>query len=98
MSHVQDLIIDKAYIGGQWRDADRHFSVTNPATGETLAEVPDLNAEEVREAIGAADAACAGWKRTSLSPKAPLNASRLCSSVRSARANTGSRWLKRWPM
>ncbi|KJZ14072.1 MULTISPECIES: NAD-dependent succinate-semialdehyde dehydrogenase [Halomonas] len=72
MSHVQDLIIDKAYIGGQWRDADRHFSVTNPATGETLAEVPDLNAEEVREAIGAADAAWAGWKRKTAKERSAL--------------------------
>ena len=72
MSHVQDLIIDKAYIGGQWRDADRHFSVTNPATGETLAEVPDLNAEEVREAIGAADAAWADWKRKTAKERSAL--------------------------
>ncbi|MEE3214194.1 MAG: aldehyde dehydrogenase family protein, partial [Pseudomonadota bacterium] len=72
MSNAQDLIIDKAYIGGQWRATDRRFSVTNPATGAVLAEVPDLGADEVKEAIGAADQAWAGWKRKTAKERSAL--------------------------
>ena len=50
-----DILIDRAYIGGQWRDSERRFKVTDPATGETLAEVPDLGAADARDAIAAAD-------------------------------------------
>ena len=38
------------------------FKVTNPATGEVLASVPDMNREDVRKAIDAADAAWPAYR------------------------------------
>ena len=72
MSAEPQLLIDKAYVGGQWCDGARRFAVTNPATGETLAEVPDLDAEEAREAVSAASAAWPAWKRRTAKERATL--------------------------
>ncbi|MCE8019517.1 NAD-dependent succinate-semialdehyde dehydrogenase [Halomonas sp. MCCC 1A11036] len=67
-----EIFIDKAYIDGQWRDADRRFSVTNPATGETLASVPDLTADDARAAVAAAEAAWPAWRRQPVKQRAVL--------------------------
>ena len=42
----------QALIGGAWCDADNGaaFDVTNPASGERLARVPDMGAAETRRA------------------------------------------------
>ncbi|MGM0982377.1 MAG: NAD-dependent succinate-semialdehyde dehydrogenase [Pseudomonadota bacterium] len=66
------LLTDKAYVAGQWRDGTRRFTVTNPATGETLAEVPDLGAEDAREAISAAAEAWPAWRRRTAKERAIL--------------------------
>jgi succinate-semialdehyde dehydrogenase/glutarate-semialdehyde dehydrogenase len=52
-----------AYVDGAWTPAGggKRFQVTNPATGETLAEVADLDAADARAAIEAAAAAFPGW-------------------------------------
>ncbi|WP_026464643.1 NAD-dependent succinate-semialdehyde dehydrogenase [Adhaeribacter aquaticus] len=59
-----NLIKTKAYVNGQWVGAAsrKTFEVINPATGEVLAAVPDMNREDVRKAIDAADAAWAGYR------------------------------------
>ena len=41
------------------------YAVVNPATGETLKEYPTIGDDELREAIGRADAAHRGWSRSS---------------------------------
>lgn len=53
------------YIGGRWQEAasGTRFVVTNPATGETLATVPDAGVADTRAAIEAAHAAFAEWSR-----------------------------------
>jgi succinate-semialdehyde dehydrogenase/glutarate-semialdehyde dehydrogenase len=58
-----DLLRTKAYVDGEWIDADsgETFPVDNPATGETIADVPRLGAAETRRAIEAAAAAFPGW-------------------------------------
>ncbi len=58
------LFKTKAYIDGQWLDGDsgETFAVTNPATGEKLAEVASVGAAETRRAIAAAEQAMADWK------------------------------------
>ena len=38
------------------------FAVTNPATGETLAELPRMGAAETARAIERAGAALPGWR------------------------------------
>ena len=57
------LLQTRCLIDGQWLDADsgKTIAVTNPATGETIAHVPDMGADETRRAIAAAEAARADW-------------------------------------
>jgi 1-pyrroline dehydrogenase len=49
----------KNYIGGEWVDSagGETMEVLNPATGETIAEVPASNEEDASRAVGAAKAA-----------------------------------------
>jgi len=63
----QALLKTQAYINGQWQDADSGATVpvTNPATGEVIAEVAKCSTAETRRAIEAAEAAFPEWsKRT----------------------------------
>jgi len=59
-----DLLRRQAYVDGRWVDADSGatFAVVNPATGETVAEVPRMGAAETRRAIEAAHRALPAWK------------------------------------
>ena len=59
-----ELLRRQAYVDGAWVDADsgETFPVTNPATGEVVAEVPRLGAEETRRALAAAERALPAWK------------------------------------
>lgn len=63
------LLKTQAFIDGKWVDADSGatFTVTNPATGEHLADVASVGAVETRRAIAAAERAMAEWK--ALPPK-----------------------------
>ncbi|MCE8025087.1 NAD-dependent succinate-semialdehyde dehydrogenase [Billgrantia aerodenitrificans] len=72
MSLPADIFSDKAFIGGQWRDAERRFDVTNPANSETLASVPDLSADDARDAVAAAEAAWPAWRRQTAKQRAAL--------------------------
>ena len=52
-------------IGGDWVESDGGaFDVTNPATGDTIATVPNATVEDVRRAIDAAADAFTEWKQT----------------------------------
>ena len=59
------LLKTDGYFDGAWRAAasGARFSVTNPATGETIAEVADMAAAETKSAIAAADASWKPWER-----------------------------------
>ncbi len=59
------LLRDKMYVGGKWTAATSGatFPVTNPATGETLADVPDCLEGETKGAIESAHAAFAVWRQ-----------------------------------
>lgn len=50
-----------ALIDGEWVSGANSFPVIDPATGETLAHVPDLGPEETRAAIDAAARALPAW-------------------------------------
>ena len=56
----------KNYIGGEWVDsaAGETMEVLNPATGETIAEVPASTAEDADRAVQAAAAALPEWLDT----------------------------------
>ncbi|KXS13431.1 succinate-semialdehyde dehydrogenase [Gonapodya prolifera JEL478] len=57
------LLRSSAYIGGQWVDAadGRTFPVNEPATGQHIADVPNMTENEVKEAVKAAKAAQKSW-------------------------------------
>ncbi len=57
------LLKTEAFIGGKWRPAasGKTFDVKNPATGDRLAAVPKMGADESREAIDAAAKAFPEW-------------------------------------
>jgi malonate-semialdehyde dehydrogenase (acetylating) / methylmalonate-semialdehyde dehydrogenase len=44
------------YVGGSWveADTDERLDVTNPATGEVMAQVPISSAKDVDRAVAAA--------------------------------------------
>src|SRR5271156_4521749 len=54
------------YVNGQWVEshASEWLDVTNPATGETIAQTPLSDATEVASAVDAAAAAYPEWRRT----------------------------------
>ncbi|MFS2117611.1 succinate-semialdehyde dehydrogenase (NADP(+)), partial [Herbaspirillum frisingense] len=53
--HRQDLLPGAHLIGAEWRAAadGRELAVSDPATGEVFASVPDGNAADARAAVDA---------------------------------------------
>lgn len=68
------LIKDKAFINGEWSTAHsgRVFSVTNPATGELIAQVPDMDEIDTDLAIESAHNAWASWRAVPVKQKSIL--------------------------
>jgi succinate-semialdehyde dehydrogenase/glutarate-semialdehyde dehydrogenase len=58
----QKLFRQAAYIDGAWVEKDRTIDVDNPATGEVLGTVPQLDAADTRRAVEAAERAFPGWR------------------------------------
>ena len=60
------LLRDRGLIGGEWVTAESGatFAVTDPATGETIAQLPRMGAAETRAAIEAARDALPAWRAT----------------------------------
>ena len=58
------LLRRQGYVDGAWVGADsgETFPVVDPATGETLADVPRMGTTETRRAIEAAHRALPGWR------------------------------------
>jgi succinate-semialdehyde dehydrogenase/glutarate-semialdehyde dehydrogenase len=48
------------------------FAVTNPATGEEIATVPNATVEDVTRAIDSADRALVGWRQTTAGERAKI--------------------------
>ena len=68
------LLRSDAFVDGHWTagGAGKRFSVRNPATGETLAEVADLDAGDARAAIEAAAAALPAWSAQTAKARAVI--------------------------
>jgi succinate-semialdehyde dehydrogenase/glutarate-semialdehyde dehydrogenase len=64
LSLLQDptLLKTEGLIDGRWVPGERRFAVTDPATGQTLAEVANLGVPEAEAAIAAANAAWPAWR------------------------------------
>ncbi|GAB4204405.1 MAG: NAD-dependent succinate-semialdehyde dehydrogenase [Tibeticola sp.] len=56
------LLKTDGLIDGRWVSSERRFAVTDPATGQTLAEVANLGPDHAQAAIAAADAAWGPWR------------------------------------
>jgi len=61
---VVGAVNTKLYIGGEWRDAGEGgtIAVEDPATGETLTEVPDATVDDAKAALAAAHETFAEWR------------------------------------
>ncbi|MEA2824913.1 MAG: succinate-semialdehyde dehydrogenase / glutarate-semialdehyde dehydrogenase [Alphaproteobacteria bacterium] len=68
------LLRDAAYVDSEWRGArsGARFAVKNPATGEVIAEVADLDETDVRDAIEAASRAWGPWRAKTAKERAVL--------------------------
>jgi len=68
------LFKNRAYVNGQWIDADdgETFAVTNPATGEIIADVAKCGGGETRRAIEAAEEAQIKWRQRTAAERANL--------------------------
>lgn len=63
---------DKCLLNGEWCGGGSPMPVYNPATGDVIAHVPSLGADETNQAIDDAALAFSSWKQTS-----PLERARL---------------------
>jgi len=70
----QELLKQAGFIDGAWVAAysGATFAVTNPATGETIATVPDMGAAETKRAIDAAAAALPDWAALTAKERAAI--------------------------
>ncbi len=66
------LLKNCAYIDGEWLSAARDFVVLDPATGEELARVPNLDAHAVQKAIDAANKAWPSWRMQTAKERANI--------------------------
>ncbi|ALX47801.1 CoA-acylating methylmalonate-semialdehyde dehydrogenase [Lentibacillus amyloliquefaciens] len=62
------------YIGGKWveSESDKTESVINPATGDTIAEVPISSQEDVDHAVKVAQEAFQDWKEIAVPKRARI--------------------------
>lgn len=70
----KNLLKTGAYINGQWVASDQGdtLAVTNPATGEVIAQVASCGGAETRRAIEAAQAAQLDWRQRSIKERATI--------------------------
>ena len=70
----ESLLRADAFVDGDWHGAasGARFAVSNKATGETLAEVANLDVADVRQAIAAAHAAWPAWRAKTAKERAGL--------------------------
>jgi succinate-semialdehyde dehydrogenase/glutarate-semialdehyde dehydrogenase len=66
------LFRQAAYVDGKWIEKDKTIDVDNPATGEMLGTVPQLDAADTRRAIDAAHRAFPGWRAKTAKERASV--------------------------
>ncbi|WP_029422820.1 CoA-acylating methylmalonate-semialdehyde dehydrogenase [Alicyclobacillus macrosporangiidus] len=74
MSNTTGVHTLKNYIGGRWvaAETDRFEMVPNPATGETLAQVPLSTRADLDRAVAAAKEAFKTWSKTPVPKRARI--------------------------
>ncbi len=68
------LFRTECYINGQWCSAESsaRLAIKNPATGDVIAEVAKVGAEETRRAIEAAETAMSAWRAVPAKQRASI--------------------------
>lgn len=61
---TDSVILASAFVDGEWITgrSGKMFDVVNPSTGKIIAKVPDLETDEILEAIAVAHRAFADWR------------------------------------
>ena len=74
VNRMATVTANKIFVGGKWADAAEGgtMEVLNPATGETIAEVPACTAADVDVAVEAAAAALPEWLDSTPAERAEL--------------------------
>jgi succinate-semialdehyde dehydrogenase/glutarate-semialdehyde dehydrogenase len=76
MTKLSDMTLLRfdSFIDAEWRPArsGKRFAVRNPATGETLADVADLEAEDAIAAVECAAAALPAWRAKTAKARAMI--------------------------
>ena len=69
-----NLFRQQALIAGSWRDAadGTTLAVSNPSTGATLGQIPNMGRAEAQQAVDAAAAALPGWRAFTAAQRAAL--------------------------
>jgi succinate-semialdehyde dehydrogenase/glutarate-semialdehyde dehydrogenase len=66
------LFQQSCYVNGQWIDAEKTITVTNPATETIIGTVPSLDPEKILTAISAARQAWPAWRAKTATERAQL--------------------------
>ena len=66
------LFRQAAYVDGKWIEKERTIDVDNPATGEVLGTIPQLDAADTRRAIEAAERAFPAWRARTAKERANI--------------------------
>lgn len=68
------LLRQQCLINGEWRNATSNtvIDVNNPATGETIATVPNMGADETKQAIESAEIAQKKWQAKTAGERAKI--------------------------
>ncbi|ABM95280.1 NAD-dependent succinate-semialdehyde dehydrogenase [Methylibium petroleiphilum] len=66
------LLKTAALIDGAWVDRGEHFAVTDPATGQVLAQVANLGAADAEAALAAAARAWPAWRAKTAKERASV--------------------------
>jgi len=69
---MSSLTKTDCFIEGHWVPTDNRFKVTNPATGEVIAEVADAGEDLTHRAINVAETALAKWSKKTAKERADL--------------------------
>nr|WP_315597264.1 NAD-dependent succinate-semialdehyde dehydrogenase [uncultured Cupriavidus sp.] len=67
-----DLVRSQVLIDGKWSQAETTFEVSDPASGEVIAHVPDCTPALAKGAVDAAEAALPAWRQTSAKVRAKV--------------------------
>jgi succinate-semialdehyde dehydrogenase/glutarate-semialdehyde dehydrogenase len=67
-----DLMRTQCLLNNEWIDSVYTFAVTDPATGEILALVPDCGPQEARAAVDAAHSAYLSWRKVTARDRSAL--------------------------